>query len=151
MQHLLLFNAISITWDFQCNIQFEVNAVTSPDLLFLRFRPSFPRSRFLEARIRSSTTRMSTSHLPCTSSPTWSPTASTRSGWLVTAARVHPTGRPGWSSAPNKEVRPPSVEMFVRVWSVKLPPSEEGQSRQSYQRPTRALSLNRVLCTSSAI
>lgn len=91
-------------------------------LLFYGFRPSFPRSRFLGAPIRSSTTTMSTSHLPRTSSPTWSPTASTRSGWPVTAARVLLTGRPGWSSAPNKEVRPPSVEVFVGVWTVKLPP-----------------------------
>lgn len=72
--------------------------------VFLYVRPSCRGSRLLEARIRSSTTRMWTSHLPRTSSGTWSPTASTLSGWHVTAARVHPTGRPGWSCAPNKEV-----------------------------------------------
>lgn len=112
---------LSITLDLtlKCDIQFCSKYYHTFRFAVFSFRPNFPRSHFLEVQIRSSTTRMSTSHLPHTSSATWSPTASTPSGWPATAARVHPSGRPGWRSAPNKEVRPPIVEVFVLhgVWS----------------------------------
>ncbi len=94
-----------------------VHHINKLTLFSKHFRPN-KQERSLQAQIRSSKTIMWTSHQPHTSLKTWSLTASTLSGWPVTAARGRPTGRPGWSCAPKKEVRPPAFQERRCLFSI---------------------------------
>lgn len=98
------------------NLKSSVTASRANDNFKLLFIYPIHRSNIQEipsgdTPIRCSTMRMLISHQSHISSGTWSPTACMLPEWPVTAARVHLTGRPGWSYAPKKEVR--SEKMFV--------------------------------------
>lgn len=148
MQHLLLFNAISITWDFQCNIQFEVNCYYMSRFVVFTFQAKLPEESFPgspDKIIHNQNVNIPpATHLIADLEP--------HSLYAVRVACHSSQGSSDWS--PWVEFRTKQGGEAAKCGDVCACVECEVASfwrGLSYQRPTRAPSLNRVLCTSLAI